>query len=339
MNGKLVYDKFTQLVGKNIRGNYIFSNKCAQEVSNCFGVKSFWSHPVPGTSNNQIPKSAVAITYSTCEIGLLLQDQCGKALNRSNEESVFPMMTLVAGGIKVTAIPLLDEYPREKAESIRKCVEMVHDVIAIFSMVLLVKQVDSSIFDNRGEIVTLDGTPMTIEDASAKLFPTLFGIHQMYPAQGCQPDISFVIQWTNVAKQLRILGLREYLVNHILDLIGPLQSIARTASMPCQRNCFGNSPSTTPRITTCLVRLNQMASAYRANGSYSQSVPLTAPIKMSTKPEYLPMQMEQAGKDGPIYDVMYSSGGTHPIPVQMGIYDNWASTALARSLAFIGHNV
>ena len=81
-----------------------------------------------------------------------------------------------------------------------------------------------------------------------------------------------------------------------------------------------------------------MVPAYSANGSYSKSAPLTSPIKISTEPDYLTMQMEQVGKDGPIYAAMCSSG-THPITVQVGIYDNWASTALARSLAFIGHNV
>ena len=103
-------------------------------------------------------------------------------------------MTLVVEGIKVTAVPLPDENPREKAGTIRKCVEMVHDAITISSIVLLVEQVDSSIFDNRGRIVTLGGAPMTIEVALAKSSPTLLGIHPMSPMLGYQPDISCVFQ-------------------------------------------------------------------------------------------------------------------------------------------------
>ena len=98
------------------------------------------------------------------------------------------------------AIPLPDKNPQEKAETIRKCVEMVHDAIIISLILLLVEKVDSSIFDDEGKIVTLNGAQMTIEDALAKLFPTLLGLHPMSPMQGCQPDISFVFQWTNVAE-------------------------------------------------------------------------------------------------------------------------------------------
>ena len=156
---------------------------------------------------------------------MLLRDKCEKALNGTDEEGAFPTMTLVSGGIKVTAIPLPDKNPREKAETIQKSVEMVHNATTISSIVLLVDQVDSSIFDSRGKLVTLDGAPMTIEDALAKLFPMLLGIHPMFPVQGCQPDISSVFQWTNMAEQLRALGLWAYLANHIPNLSGPLQSM------------------------------------------------------------------------------------------------------------------
>ena len=80
--------------------------------------------------------------------------------------------------------------------------EMVHDTDTVSSIVLLVEQVDSSIFDNRGKMVTLDEAPMTTEDALARLFPTLLGIHPMFPIQGCQPDISFGFQPTDMAGRL-----------------------------------------------------------------------------------------------------------------------------------------
>ena len=174
---------------------------------------------------------------------------------------------------------------------------------------------------------------MTIGDALARLFPTLLGTHPMSPVPGYQPDISFVFQLTNVAKQLRNLGLRSYLVSHIPDLIGPLQSTARATNTPCQCSRFViTPPPTTPRSTTRLVRLNQMASTYRANDSYSQSAPLIAPVIISTKPDDLTWQIEQEGTDGPMYAVMYS--GIHPCPMQVGIYDNWGSTTVAR--VFLG---
>ena len=63
--------------------------------------------------------------------------------------------------------------------------EIVYSAETVSSIVLLVEQVDSSIFDDRGEIITLDGDPIIMEDAQAKLFPTLLGIHPMSPVQGC----------------------------------------------------------------------------------------------------------------------------------------------------------
>ena len=47
---------------------------------------------------------------------------------------------------------------------------------AASSIVLLVEQVDNSIFGDRGEMITLDGDPMTMEDVLEKIFPTLLGI-------------------------------------------------------------------------------------------------------------------------------------------------------------------
>ena len=177
-------------------------------------------------------------------------DKIDRALNGADDESVFPSMSLVPGWIKVTAIPLPDNDPGEKVETIRKCVEMVHNAITISSIVLLVEQVDSSIVDDREKIVALNGALMTTEDALTELFPTLLVIKPISPVQGCQPDISFVFQWTNVAEQLRTLGLWAYLANHIPEPIGPLQSISRTAHMPRQRSRFGNSSLTTPRNAT-----------------------------------------------------------------------------------------
>ena len=154
-------------------------------------------------------------------------DKIDRALNGADDESVFPSMSLVPGWIKVTAIPLPDNDPREKVETIRKCVEMVHSAITISSLVLLVEQVNNSNFDNREKIVALDRTLMTIEDVLAKSLPTLLGIHPISPVQGCLPDISFVFQWTNVAEQLRTFGLQAYLENHIPELIDVLVTLCR----------------------------------------------------------------------------------------------------------------
>ena len=109
-------------------------------------------------------------------------------------ESALPSMSLVPGGIKVTAIPLPDNNPQEKVETIRKYVEMVHNAITISSIVLLVEQVDSGIFDDREKIVALNGALMTTEDALTELFPTLLVINPISPVQGCQPDISLVFE-------------------------------------------------------------------------------------------------------------------------------------------------
>ena len=63
----------------------------------------------------------------------------------------------------------------------------------------------------------------------------------MSPVQGYQPDTSFVFQHTNVAEQLRNLGLRSYLASHIPDLIASLRSTEKATTTPCQRiqgRCF-----------------------------------------------------------------------------------------------------
>ena len=62
---------------------------------------------------------------------------------------------------------------------------MVHNAITITSVVIVVEQVNSCIFDNIERLVALDGVMMTIEDALTKAFPTLLGIHPMSPIQGC----------------------------------------------------------------------------------------------------------------------------------------------------------
>ena len=120
---------------------------------------------------------------------------------------------------------------------------------------IVVEQVDSCIIDNTARLVALDGVIMSIEDALAKAFPTLLGIHPMSPMQGCQPDIYFVFQRTNEAKQLEKLGLRAYLAAHIPELIGILQSTARTAHTPRQHSRIGNSLLAMPKNSTQLARL------------------------------------------------------------------------------------
>ena len=107
-------------------------------------------------------------------------------------------------------------------DHIQKCVEIVYEAETVSLIVILGGQVDSSISDDRGEMITTDGDPMVMEDALVKLFPMLLGIHPMSPVQGYQPDVSFVFQRTNVAEQLRNLGLWSLLASHISDLIGPL---------------------------------------------------------------------------------------------------------------------
>ena len=90
-------------------------------------------------------------------------------------------MLLVPGGIKVMAIPFPDDNPREKAETIQRCLEMVHNAITIASVVIVVEQVKSCIFENIERLVALDGVVMTIENALVKAFPMLLGIHPMSP--------------------------------------------------------------------------------------------------------------------------------------------------------------
>ena len=85
---------------------------------NYFRVKGFWSHPVTGAPNNQVSTSVAAITFSTCDAGLLLWAQCEKALNGTDENSALHTMTLVDGGIRVMAIPLPAENSQEKVETI-----------------------------------------------------------------------------------------------------------------------------------------------------------------------------------------------------------------------------
>ena len=121
-----------------------------------------------------------------------LREQIDRAINETDAESAYPTMLLVPGGNKVMAIPFPDDNPQEKAETIQRCLEMVHNVITIASVVIVVEQVNSCIFDNIERLVALDGVMMTIKDVIAEASPTLLGIHQISPIQGCQPDISFV---------------------------------------------------------------------------------------------------------------------------------------------------
>ena len=83
----------------------------------------------------------------------------------------------------MTAIPLPDDNPREKAETIQKCLEMVHNAITIISVGIVVEQVNSYIFDNAEKLVAFDGVIMATEDALAAAFPTLLGIRPMSPMQ------------------------------------------------------------------------------------------------------------------------------------------------------------
>ena len=262
MNSKLIYNAFQQLVGQHARGNYIFPDRCTQEVCNYSGVKPFIYNTPIGATTNQTSRAAVALTYSTCAVGTQLREKTDRAINETDVESVYPTMLLVPGGIKVTATPLPDDNPREKAEIIQKCLEMVHNTITITSVVIVVEQVNSCIFDNTDRLVALDGVVMSIESDLAKAFTMLLGIHPMSPIQGRQPDISSVFQRTNEAKQLEKLGLRAYLAAHIPELIDTLQSTARTAHIPRQRSHIGNSLLATPKNSNQLARLTQTASAF-----------------------------------------------------------------------------
>ena len=101
-----MYDAFRQLVGQDARGNYIFPNRCTQEVCNYLGVKPFISNTPIGATTNQTSRAAVALTYSTCPVGMQLREQIDRAINETDAESAYPIMLLVPGGIKVTEIPL-----------------------------------------------------------------------------------------------------------------------------------------------------------------------------------------------------------------------------------------
>ena len=85
------------------------------------------------------------------------------------------------------------------------CGDGLHNAAMVPSILILVEQVDSRFFDSRGRMITLDGAPMTIEDALARLFPTLLGIHPTSPVPGFQPDISFFLQRNNVPRNYKIL--------------------------------------------------------------------------------------------------------------------------------------
>ena len=67
--------------------------------------------------------------------------------------------------------------------------DIVHDTITVDTLPLVIKQVNSSIFEDRMKMVMYKGTTtmesLTIEAALAKLFPTLVGIHPMCPLPGC----------------------------------------------------------------------------------------------------------------------------------------------------------
>ena len=84
MNGKRIYDTFQQLVGQDARGNYIFPDRCTQEVCNYFGVKSFISNTPIGATTNQTSRAAVALTYSTCAVGMQLWEQIDRAINETH---------------------------------------------------------------------------------------------------------------------------------------------------------------------------------------------------------------------------------------------------------------
>ena len=93
------------------------------------------------------------------------------------------MMTLVDGGLNLTLIPLPVQKSREKTETFQKCVDIVHDAITVDTLPFVIKQVNSSIFEDRTKMVMYKGTTtmesLTIKDALAKLFPTLIGIHPL----------------------------------------------------------------------------------------------------------------------------------------------------------------
>ena len=112
---------------------------------------------------------------------------CFCGLNETDDDGAFPTMTLVNGGFRVIATPL-PALPRtlvKITETIQKCVEIVYSAETVSLIVILVEQVDSSIFYDRGEMITPDVVLMIMEDAVVKLFLTLLGIHPMSPVQGC----------------------------------------------------------------------------------------------------------------------------------------------------------
>ena len=82
---------------------------------------------------------------------------------------------------------------------------IIYDAITVDTLPLVIKQVNSSIFEDRTKMAIYKGTTrvesLTIEAVLDKRFPTLIGIHPLCPLPECQPDITFVSRRTHEALQ------------------------------------------------------------------------------------------------------------------------------------------
>ena len=93
------------------------------------------------------------------------------------------MMTLVDGGLNLTLIPIHVQKSWEKTETLQKCVDIFHVAIIVDTLLLVIKLVDSSIFEDRMKMLiykrTTNVESLTIEAVLPKLSRTLIGIHPM----------------------------------------------------------------------------------------------------------------------------------------------------------------